>query len=224
MARFLNSGVISIRELWQALGKHAPAYERELVFRSFYACRMFTTRTRSWKPNTDNSTLTIKEYSAPTWLSPKSGTGKKRWNAWIQGMTGVPIVDAAMRCLRETGWMHNRLRMIVASYLTRILRIHWKHGESWFAQFLFDYDATQNHFGWKGQAALSKDSIEYFRVMNPWLQAQKYDPEAKFIQTWIPELKDVDTKTIMKWETEYMNHTNISYPKPLIPVHKEASK
>lgn len=135
LARFLNTGVISIREVWKQLGSYMEALERQLVFRSFYACRMNAIYNQTWKPN---KSLTVSEYTSPKWTSIRS----KRWNAWTTGTTGVPIVDAAMRCLQETGWMHNRLRMIVASYLTRILRIHWRHGEAWFAQHLFDYDAT----------------------------------------------------------------------------------
>lgn len=222
MARFLNSGVVSVREVWQALGKHAEAYERELVFRSFYACRMFTTKTTQWRPNI--SSLTKSEYPPIDWLSPTKGKGKQRWEAWINGTTGVPLIDASMRCLKTTGWLHNRLRMVVASYLTRILRISWRHGESWFAQHLFDYDATQNHFGWKGQASMSKDGAEYFRVMNPWLQANKYDKNTTFIREWIPELSSVPSEIIHSWETEWKENPSIQFPKPLIENHKEIAK
>lgn len=131
-----------------------------------------------------------------------------------------------MRCLNTTGWLHNRLRMVVASYLTRILRISWRHGEAWFAQTLFDYDATQNHFGWKGQASMSKDGAEYFRVMNPWLQANKYDSNTTYIQKWVPELTGVSPSIILKWEDVWNKHSDIQskYPKPLIPNHKETAK
>ena len=160
LARYLNSGVISIRYVWSKLGRTMPAFERQLVFRSFYDCRMNATHS--------NHSFTKIEYPAPKWTSLRTKRGKQYLDAWQQGNTGVPIVDAAMRCLLQTGWMHNRLRMVVASYLSRILMIDWHEGERWFAKHLFDYNATQNHFGWKGQAALSRDSNEYFRVMNPW--------------------------------------------------------
>lgn len=222
LARFLNSGVISIREVWNSLGNTMPAFERQLVFRSFYACRMNAQRNPTWKPN---ESLTVSELQSPTWNSIRSGTGKQYWNAWKTGTTGVPIVDAAMRCLNETGWLHNRLRMVVASYLTRILRINWRYGESWFAQHLFDYDATQNHYGWKGQASMTKDGADYFRVMNPWLQASKYDPDTVFIHKWIPELKDVTSKDILEWEYTHESYKDtVDYPKPLIADHKTAAK
>ena len=143
LARFLNTGTLSIREVWHALGRTMPAFERQLVFRSFYDCRMNAT----W----DSNTFTQKEYKLGfRWISTKTKKGKSRFNAWKQGTTGVPLVDASMICLRTTGWLHNRLRMVVACYLSRILLIDWKEGEAWFAKHLFDYNATQNHFGWKG--------------------------------------------------------------------------
>jgi len=216
LARFLNSGVISIRRVWKTLGKRMPAFERQLVWRSFYACRMNAIRCSKWKPQ---ESLTINEYDSPTWNSIKKGT---HWKQWTEGKTGVPLVDASMRYLRKHGWLHNRLRMIVASYLTRILRISWRHGESWFAQLLFDYDATQNHFGWKGQASLSRDSSKYFRIPNPWLT--KYDPNATFIKENISELKNVDPNTIQSWETKHSQHPNISYPAPIISDHTSEAK
>ena len=128
-----------------------------------------------------------------------------------------------MRCLNTTGWLHNRLRMVVASYLTRILNISWRHGESWFAQHLFDYDATQNHFGWKGQASLSKDGTDYFRVINPYTQAKKYDSETQFIKQWIPEFKNCSPKEILSWENKQSLHNNV-YIEPLIKDHTEKAK
>ena len=215
LARFLNTGVISIREVWKSLGSTMPGFERELVFRSFYDCRMFST--------SNPKTFTITEFKSPKWTSIKTKKGAHYLELWKKGMTGVPIVDAAMRCLKETGWMHNRLRMVVASYLTRILLIDWHEGEKWFAKCLFDYNATQNHFGWKGQAALSKDSNEYWRVMNPYLQSTKYDTQCEFIHQWIPELKGVSPNIIHNWEHKY-NTVKTTYPQPIIRNHKEAAQ
>lgn len=212
LARFLNSGVISIREVWDSLGRSMPAFERQLVFRSFYDCRMNATF--------NMQTFTTQEFKLGfRWLDKD----EHRWKAWITGTTGVPIVDAAMRCLKVTGWMHNRLRMVVASYLTRILLIDWREGEAWFAKHLFDYNATQNHFGWKGQAALSRDSGEYWRVMNPYTQAKKYDPECIFIRKWIPELSDVSSQDILNWEEKCHEHADqVEYRCPIIPDQTKA--
>ena len=215
LARFLNTGVISIREVWKSLGSTMPGFERELVFRSFYDCRMYTTA--------DPKNMTINEYKSPKWNSIKTKKGARYFELWKKGMTGVPIVDAAMRCLKETGWMHNRLRMVVASYLTRILLIDWHEGEKWFAKNLFDYNASQNHFGWKGQAALSKDSNEYWRVMNPYLQSSKYDSNCEFIHQWITELKGVSPTIIHNWEQKF-NSVNTNYPQPIIRNHKQAAQ
>lgn len=216
LSRFLNTGVITIREVWDQLGYTMPDFGRQLIFRNFYICRMAATATETSFPTN--------ELPPPKWLSPSSDTGKHYWNAWIKGKTGVPIIDAAMRCLRNTGTMHNRLRMLTSSYLTRILRIHWKHGEAWFAKHLFDYEATQNHFGWKGQAALSLDSRQYYRVFNPWTQTTKYDPECVFIKQWIPALRPVKVDTILNWEDYHNTVQDISYPKPIIVNHSEAAK
>lgn len=107
---------------------------------------------------------------------------------WQHGRTGVPIVDAGMRELWSTGWMHNRVRMIVASYLTKHLRYHWRHGASWFWDTLVDADLANNTLGWQWVAGTGADAAPYFRVFNPVLQAQKFDPDGRYIARWLPEL------------------------------------
>ncbi len=108
--------------------------------------------------------------------------------AWRQGRTGVPIVDAGMRELWATGWMHNRVRMIAASYLTKHLRLHWLHGARWFWDTLVDADLANNTLGWQWVAGTGADAAPYFRVFNPVTQAQKFDPEGRYIARWVPEL------------------------------------
>ena len=111
-----------------------------------------------------------------------------RLQDWQHGRTGVPIVDAGMRELWHTGWMHNRVRMIVASYLTKHLRYHWRHGARWFWDTLVDADLANNTLGWQWVAGTGADAAPYFRVFNPVTQAEKFDPDGRYIARWVPEL------------------------------------
>lgn len=118
------------------------------------------------------------------------------FKAWKEGKTGYPIVDAAMRQLIQTGWMHNRLRMIVASFLTKHLLVDWRLGEAFFAQHLIDYDLANNNGGWQWAAGTGCDAQPYFRIFNPITQSQKFDPEGTFIRSYLPELKNFSNKDI----------------------------
>ena len=109
---------------------------------------------------------------------------------WCEGRTGYPIVDAGMRQLNETGWMHNRVRMIVASFLCKHLLIDWRWGEAYFARKLIDYDMASNVGGWQWAAGTGNDAAPYFRIFNPDLQTRKFDPELAYIKRWIPEFDD----------------------------------
>jgi len=111
--------------------------------------------------------------------------------AWQRGRTGIPIVDAGMRELWHTGWMHNRVRMIVASFLSKNLRVHWQHGARWFWDTLVDADLANNTLGWQWVAGTGADAAPYYRVFNPVLQAQKFDPRGDYIARWVPELADL---------------------------------
>ncbi|WP_298219940.1 deoxyribodipyrimidine photo-lyase [Halothiobacillus sp.] len=116
--------------------------------------------------------------------------------AWQRGQTGIPVVDAAMRCLWQTGWMHNRARMIVASFLTKNLLIDWRHGAAWFMDTLVDADLGSNTAGWQWTAGSGADAAPYFRIFNPVLQAEKYDSDGVFIRTWLPELARLNGKDL----------------------------
>ncbi|MCG7586145.1 deoxyribodipyrimidine photo-lyase [Photobacterium sp. OFAV2-7] len=140
--------------------------------------------------------------------------------AWQQGKTGYPIVDAAMRQLKQTGWMHNRLRMITASFLTKDLLIHWQRGEQWFMSQLIDGDLASNNGGWQWAASTGTDAQPYFRVFNPTVQGERFDPDGRFIRTWIHELRDVPDKYIHQpslWDKA----DTLNYPKPIVD-HKTA--
>ncbi len=142
--------------------------------------------------------------------------------AWQQGKTGYPIVDAAMRQLAETGWMHNRLRMIVASFLSKDLLIDWQHGECWFMQHLIDGDFASNNGGWQWAASTGTDAQPYFRIFNPTTQGERFDPNGEFVRYWLPELSDVPGKKVHQphtWAEKYGVH--LAYPKPIVDHAKQ---
>ena len=143
--------------------------------------------------------------------------------SWTQGQTGYPIVDAAMRQLLSTGWMHNRARMIVASFLVKDLLIDWRWGERWFMQNLIDGDLAANNGGWQWTAGTGTDAAPYFRVFNPVLQSRKFDPHGSYIRRWVPELAKVPDRYIHSpWEMpkehqkQYSSHIGQDYPHPII--------
>ena len=134
--------------------------------------------------------------------------------AWQEGRTGYPVVDAAMRQLLATGWMHNRARMISASFLTKDLLIDWREGEKWFMQHLIDGDLASNNGGWQWTAGTGTDAAPYFRIFNPSRQSEKFDPQGDYIRRWIPELSNVETQFIhTPWEFPQLE---ADYPPPMI--------
>lgn len=140
---------------------------------------------------------------------------------WCEGTTGFPIIDAGMRELKKTGYMHNRVRMITASFLVKDLHINWQKGEKYFAQHLVDYDPAVNNGNWQWAASTGCDAQPYFRIFNPWAQQIKFDPQCEYIKKWVPELKDFDTKTIHNW---YKEGTGSEYPLPIIDHAVEAKR
>ncbi len=139
-------------------------------------------------------------------------------NAWKQGQTGFPIVDAAMRQLNMTGWMHNRLRMVVAMFLSKNLFLDWRLGERYFTEKLIDFDFASNNGGWQWSASTGTDSVPYFRVFNPTLQSERFDPTGEFIRQYCPEISMLEGKVIHN-PYAYLSH-DIDYPPPIIDYKK----
>jgi deoxyribodipyrimidine photo-lyase len=140
---------------------------------------------------------------------------------WCKGKTGFPIVDAAMRQMHEMGWMHNRLRMVTAMFLSKILLIDWRYGERYFMQHLIDGDLSANNGGWQWSASTGTDAVPYFRIFNPTTQSQKFDPDGLFIKRYCKELKNLDKKTVHQpyaKALELVKH--LSYPKPIVDYKK----
>ncbi len=179
----LRFGTISLRELVrEAVAQGAETWLSELIWRDFYFMildRFPQVEHRAFKP----------EYDAIAWDDWPEGLA-----AWQQGRTGYPLVDAAMRQLLHSGWMHNRLRMVVASFLCKDLGIDWRHGEAWFARQLNDFDLAANNGGWQWAASSGCDAQPWFRIFNPVTQSEKFDPEGRFIRRYVPELAKIPDK------------------------------
>lgn len=204
MGAYLKFGCVSIREAYHAASDNEPLI-RELYWREFYA---YVT------------------YHYPRIIETSSNFDVKvriRWrgseddfSAWCEGKTGVPIVDAGMRQLLATGWMHNRSRMITASFLIKHLGVDWRKGERFFASKLVDYDPCSNNGGWQWSAGTGVDAQPYYRIFNPWEQARKHDPNCVYIKRWIPELRDVSVADILSWDRQYAAAISTEYPKPIV--------
>jgi deoxyribodipyrimidine photo-lyase len=188
----LRFGTISVRQLAKETASVNTTYLNELIWRDFYHMIL-------WHfPHVGEGKAFRGQYDFIEWRN-----NEKEFEAWCNGQTGYPIVDAGMRELNATGFMHNRVRMIVASFLTKHLLIDWRWGEAYFAQKLLDFDFAANNGGWQWASGSGCDAAPYFRVFNPRLQTEKFDKQLKYIRKWVPELD------------------SLTYPKPIV-VHEEA--
>lgn len=216
LSPYLAAGIISPRQcvgaLQQRLGHRPQSKEQpgfvwlnELVWREFYRHLLVLVPTLSmnlpFKPETA---------ALPWSWDPVA------FAAWCEGRTGYPIVDAAMRCLNATGWMHNRLRMIVASFLTKDLHIHWRLGEDYFMSQLIDGDLAANNGGWQWAAGTGADAAPYFRVFNPTTQGQRFDPQGDFIRTWVTELADIPAAYVHQPHDWLRLKGGRGYPAPMV--------
>ncbi len=178
LSAYIKFGCVSIREVYYAFKKNRGLV-RELIWREFYATILYHF------PHILGQSFKSK-YNDIRW------SGNREWFAlWCEGNTGFPLVDAGMKQLNETGWMHNRVRMIVAMFLTKDLLIDWRWGEKYFATKLVDYDPASNNGGWQWSAGTGTDAQPYFRIFNPDLQIKKYDKDYEYIQRWNPQWRDI---------------------------------
>lgn len=211
LSAHLKFGTISVRQVYYAiiesLGRSHPLL-RQLYWRDFFMHITFCA------PHVFVGAYR-KKYNQLRWSNDK-----KIFKQWCEGKTGFPVIDAGMRELNTTGFMHNRVRMIVASFLVKDLHINWQWGERYFAQKLLDYDPAVNNGNWQWCASTGCDAQPYFRIFNPWLQQKKYDPECVYIKQWVPELRLSSVRAIHNWfkkDSELI----ANYPRPIIDHSQE---
>jgi deoxyribodipyrimidine photo-lyase len=215
LSPFIKFGCVSIREVYFQLKKVLGIKNdliKQLYWREFYYNIAYEyDYVFSKKGNLKD------KYNKIEWNYNRSHINK-----WMSGNTGFPIVDACMREMNNTGFMHNRGRLIVSSFLVKILLIDWKVGELYFAQTLLDYDPSVNNGNWQWSAGSGADAQPYFRIFNPWLQSAHYDPEAQYIKKWIPELEHVPPKHIHEWHQYYQEYKNNAYHfEPMVNYDKQ---
>lgn len=187
----LRFGAMSIRQLVKMARELNETFLNELIWREFYAMIL------------QHFPRVVKESFRPEYDRIEWRNNEQEFELWKQGKTGFPMVDAGMRQLAATGYMHNRLRMVTASFLTKHLLIDWRWGEAWFAEKLFDFELSSNNGGWQWSSGTGTDAAPYFRIFNPMEQRKKFDPNEEFIKKWIPEFGTLD------------------YPEPIVD-HKQA--
>ena len=222
LSPYLKFGQIHVESIWNkcsSLAKKAKGYRKYI---NELGWREFSHSLINYFPQMLQGNLR-KEFDNFPWVK-----NDKFLKKWKQGMTGYPIVDAGMRELYETGWMHNRVRMIVASFLVKHLRIHWMEGEKYFKNCLVDYNEASNVAQWQWVAGCGADAAPYFRIFNPTIQGIKFDPEGTYTKKWVPELKNMPNKFLHKpWELEKEIQEEIKitigkdYPEPIV-VHEQA--
>ena len=225
LSPYLQFGQISARRIWHALTEHLKtcdekdrddvwAFARQLVWREFAHHLLFH------EPHTPGRALQEK-YDAFPW---RTGDGAERdLDAWRQGRTGYPMVDAGMRQLWATGWMHNRVRMVVASFLVKHLLLDWRQGAAWFWDTLVDADLANNTLGWQWAAGCGADAAPYFRIFNPMTQGKRFDEDGAYVRTWCPELAKLPEKYLhrpFEAPAKVLADAEVSlgrtYPKPII--------
>ena len=219
LSAHLKFGTVGIREVYERTATAAAdaddeaerdsveEFQSQLAWREFYTQVLFANRSVV----TEN----YKEYERPIqWRDDPEAL-----QAWKDGETGYPIVDAGMRQLRQEAFMHNRVRMIVASFLTKDLLIDWREGYEWFKERLVDHDTANDNGGWQWAASTGTDAQPYFRIFNPMTQGERYDPDAEYITEYVPELRDVESELIHEWpELSLTQRRNAApdYPDPIV--------
>jgi len=221
MSPYLHFGEISARQVWHAAHRHGPNAEpflRQIAWREFAHHLLFHF------PETAQEPLRPEFRNFPWCFNAKA------MRAWTRGQTGYPLVDAGMRQLWQTGWMHNRVRMVVASFLVKHLLMPWQEGAAWFWDTLVDADLANNTLGWQWAAGCGADAAPYFRIFNPTLQGEKFDPDGAYVRSWVPELAKLSARWIHKpWQApasalaEARITLGRTYPFPIVD-HEAARK
>jgi deoxyribodipyrimidine photo-lyase len=216
LSAFNKFGCISIREVYHhvnsKIGKDSDII-RQLIWRDFFY------NLSNYNPNI------YKESLSPKFRNINWENNVSKFEKWKKGETGFPIVDACMKEINTTGYMHNRGRLIAGNFLVRLLFIDWRKGEKYFAQTLYDYDPTQNNFGWEINASVSgtESRPPSQNILNPWLQSKRFDPDGVYIKKWLPVLKNVKNKDLHQWDKKRDDYNVMYYP-PIIDYEKERKK
>lgn len=196
LSPYLRFGVLSPKQVWHICADKGAKSDRE-IYLSELGWRDFSWYTLFHNPHLPDRNLKS-QFDKLDWQN-----SKKDLAAWQHGQTGIPVVDAGMRQLWETGWMHNRARMIVASFLAKHLLIDWRKGEIWFWDTLIDADPASNAVNWQWVAGTGIDASPFFRIFNPLRQADKFDPEGDYIRRWVPELSKLpDDAIAAPWDAD----------------------
>ena len=209
LSAYIKFGCVSIREVYHAYKDKYGKYHgliSEIFWREFFAHILYK------YPNVVGKSYN-KKLQSVKWRNSKSD-----FDRWCKGNTGFPVVDAGMRQMNETGYMHNRVRMIVADFLIKTLLLDWRLGEKYFATKLTDYDVASNNGNWQNMSSTGVIATPYFRSFNPFLQSEKFDKQCEYIKKWVPELNDVLPEDIHNWNTMCKNpiYKNIEYPCPIV--------
>ena len=210
MSSFLKFGEVHPRTLLANLGesKAHDTFRKEIAWREFYADVLFN------NPHTDT------DYYAPRFKEMRYDEPGEKFKAWCEGRTGYPFVDAAMRLIVREGWMHNRTRMVVASFLVKDLHLEWQHGANFFADHLVDFDIASNAHGWQWTAGTGTDASPYYRVFNPIEQSKKFDSNGDYIRKYVPELAHLAAPEIHEpWL--YLDGQSNGYPDRIVDHAKE---
>jgi deoxyribodipyrimidine photo-lyase len=208
LSAYIKFGCVSIREVYHIfltkLGRNNDLV-KQLYWREFYY------NISEAFPHIYSKKGAMREqYDKIPWNKPG-----KLFKRWKEGRTGFPIIDACMRQMNTSGFMHNRGRLIVSNFLIKIMGISWKEGEKYFATQLVDYDLPNNNGNWQWGAGSGADSQQYNRVFNPWIQSQKFDPDGIYIKRWVPELEDVPAADLHQWDEKHSEY-QVEYPEPML--------
>lgn len=217
LSAYIKFGQVSIREVYQEfskIGSGGSDLIKQLYWRDFYYNLAY-----EYDYIFDKKGNLKKKYDNIDWED-----NDEYFKKWCKGETGFPVVDAAMRQLNTTGYMHNRGRLITSVFLIKVLLNNWKRGEKYFAQHLIDYDPSVNTGNWGWSSGSGADSQPYYRIFNPWDQSKKHDPDCEYIKYWIPELKNVDIDDIHNWDKYYKDYPDVQYPEPIVDYKKQKSK